>query len=431
MSLQISKDEKVFIDSHYGVVVHRDFKPLYADDTYANYFGYSNADAILSLPSLLDLIAPKEQQKARQTYQDVMSGKLKPGVRSYKNIDNSGNELIVLTVDHVIEWQGEPAMQITIIDLSSQIEMQRQLKASEKRYRELVDGSIQGILVHRNFKPLFCNRAYSDMHGYQSEQVLLAQDSILPLITPQFHQQAWEENAALLNGDVENIKAEVKGIKRNGETIWLSLLSRHVIWDGEPAVQVTAMDITEQNLLKEKLEHQANYDGLTNLLNRRASSELLVQQFNLLKQAGKPLSCVMIDLDNFKLINDHYGHLVGDEVLRQFAKVSSQNIRQDDIMARWGGEEFILILPECSHAEANVIAQRLCQRLNQVQVDTEQGRLNFSASMGIATMEPDTLASACVAGKISTVDQLLVAADRALYQAKRNGKNCVVCALQG
>lgn len=90
-----------------------------------------------------------------------MSGRLKPGVRSYKNIDNAGNELIVLTVDHIVEWQGEPAMQITIIDLSSQIETQRQLKASEERYRELIDGSIQGIVVHRDLTPLFCNRAYA------------------------------------------------------------------------------------------------------------------------------------------------------------------------------------------------------------------------------------------------------------------------------
>ncbi|KXI21922.1 hypothetical protein AS132_17095 [Photobacterium sanguinicancri] len=139
---------------------------------------------------------------------------------------------------------------------------------------------------------------------------MIEHGSILPLIALPFHQQAVEENAALINGIVETIKAEVKGFKVDGSTIWLSLLSRPVTWNGELAVQVTAMDITEQHILREKLEHQANYDGLTNLLNRRATSEILAQQFDVAKTENQPLSCVMIDLDNFKQINDQYGHQV-------------------------------------------------------------------------------------------------------------------------
>ncbi|MGF1692106.1 sensor domain-containing diguanylate cyclase [Photobacterium kagoshimensis] len=409
------KDEKVFIDSHYGVVIHRDFKPLYADDTYATHYGYTSSEEVLALPSLLQLISEPEHAKALATYAGVMSGRLKPGVRSYKNIDSAGNELIVLTVDHVIEWQGEPAMQITIIDLSSQIETQRQLKASEERYRELIDGSIQGIVVHRDLTPLFCNRAYAQMHGFDNEQAMIEYGSIMPLIALPFHQQALDESAALINGAAETIKAEVKGFKADGSTIWLSLLSRPVIWDGELAVQVTAMDITEQHVLREKLEHQANYDGLTNLLNRRATSEILTQQFEVASAENQPLSCVMIDLDNFKQINDQYGHQIGDEILCLFATVSLQNLRETDIIGRWGGEEFILSLPGHDQLQAAAVANRLCLALSQVAVETDLGPLFFSASMGVATMSPE----------ITSLDQLVSKADRALYQAKHNGKNCV------
>ncbi|MDO6541839.1 sensor domain-containing diguanylate cyclase [Photobacterium sanguinicancri] len=409
------KDEKFFIDSHYGVVVHRDFKPLYADEAYANYYGYTLSEEVLALPSLLQLISEPEHTKALDTYSGVMSGRLKPGVRSYLNIDNAGNELIVLTVDHVVEWKGEPAMQITIIDLSSQIATQRQLQASEERYRELIDGSIQGIIVHRDLRPLFCNKAYAQMHGFKNEQELIAKNSILSLITQAFHQQAIDENAALMNGDVETIKAEVKGFRADGSTIWLSLLSRPVTWNGELAVQVTAMDITEQHILREKLEHQANYDGLTNLLNRRATSEILAQQFDVAKTENQPLSCVMIDLDNFKQINDQYGHQVGDEILCLFAAVSLQNLRSTDILGRWGGEEFILSLPGHNQSQAAAVANRLCEALSQVAVETDLGPLFFSASMGVATICPE----------ITTYDQLVSKADRALYKAKRKGKNCV------
>ncbi|MDO6500486.1 sensor domain-containing diguanylate cyclase [Photobacterium sanguinicancri] len=415
MTTVISNNEKIFIDSHYGVVVHRDFKPLYADDTYAAYYGYTSSEEVLALSSLLQLISQPERTKALATYDGVMSGRLKPGVRSYKNIDNAGNELIVLTVDHIVEWQGEPAMQITIIDLSSQIETQRQLKASEERYRELIDGSIQGIVVHRDLTPLFCNRAYAQMHGFENEQAMIEHGSILPLIALPFHQQAVEENAALITGIVETIKAEVKGFKVDGSTIWLSLLSRPVMWDGELAVQVTAMDITEQHILREKLEHQANYDGLTNLLNRRATSEILAQQFEVAKAEKQALSCVMIDLDNFKQINDQYGHQVGDEILCLFAAVSLQSLRNSDILGRWGGEEFILSLPGHNQSQAATVANRLCEALSQVAVETDLGPLFFSASMGVATICPE----------ITTYDQLVSKADRALYQAKHNGKNCV------
>ncbi|KMV29282.1 sensor domain-containing diguanylate cyclase [Photobacterium swingsii] len=415
MTTAISSNEKIFIDSHYGVVVHRDFKPLYADDTYAAYYGYTSSEEVLALPSLLQLISQPERTKALATYDGVMSGRLKPGVRSYKNIDNAGNELIVLTVDHIVEWQGEPAMQITIIDLSSQIETQRQLQASEERYRELIDGSIQGIVVHRNLTPLFCNRAYALMHGFENEQAMIEHGSILPFIEQPFHQQAFEESAALINGTAETIKAEVKGFKADGSTIWLSLLSRPVIWNGEQAVQVTAMDITEQHVLREKLEHQANYDGLTNLLNRRATSEILAQQFEVAKVEKQALSCVMIDLDNFKHINDQYGHQVGDEILCLFAKVSLQNLREGDILGRWGGEEFILSLPGQDQLQAAAVANRLCQALSQAAVKTKYGELFFSASMGVATVCPE----------ITSLDQLVSKADRALYQAKHNGKNCV------
>ncbi len=408
----------LLIESQYGVVIHRDFKPLYADDNYAHYFGYENGQDILAMASILPLIAPQEQQNAMASYRAVMSGKGRPGVRTYKNIDNQGNELIVLSVDHVVDWQGKPAMQVTVIDLSHHVETQRQLQASEERYRALVDGSIQGILVHKNFKPLFCNEAYARMQGFSDAQALMEHDSILPLIDMEHHPQAYSDNRQLLSGEKEMIKTEAKGVRTDGSTVWLSLLSRPILWNGERVVQVTAMDITEQQMLRERLEHRANFDGLTNLLNRRATMELLEKQFDYDKRNGNAMCCILIDFDDFKLINDRYGHHVGDLVLKLFAKTCKKSVRKSDFIGRWGGEEFVMVLPRTEIDQAAFIARRISNTIRELRIDAGEQNVSFTVSMGVAAMAENT----------ESAEQLLNAADKALYQGKKQGKSCVVIA---
>jgi diguanylate cyclase (GGDEF)-like protein/PAS domain S-box-containing protein len=410
--------EKLLIEPDYGVIIHRDFKPLYTDDNYAHFYGYQGAKDILSLTSILELISPSEHHNAMSAYSNIMSGKQHPGARTYKNIDKEGNELTVLAIDNVVEWQGAPAMQVIIIDLSYQFEMQRHLELSEERYRVLVDGSIQGILVHDNFTPLFCNNAYAQMFGFKDTQDLLENQSILPLIAPEYHDKSCKENKVLLAGETKVIKTETKGIRKNGSTVWLSLLSRTVLWNGDKATQVTAMDITEQHLLRERLEHRANYDVLTNLLTRRAFNELLAEEFVYAQQHSHPLCCVLIDIDNFKYINDQYGHHSGDKVLESFASTSKKNLRESDFIGRWGGDEFVLILPRTELDQAVMIAERLCQDISTLNVSIDSDNLHFSVSLGVSALSD----------KIVSVEALLYAADKALYGAKNEGKNCVAIA---
>lgn len=408
-----SASEKLLIESHYGVVIHRDFKPLYADDDYARFYGYHEAQDILSLSSLFELIAPDDHEKAMLVYSDLMSGKQKPGVRTYQNIDKEGNELIVLAIDTVIDWQGQSAMQVIIVDVSSQFKMQHELRLSEERYRVLVDGSIQGIVVHKNFNPLFCNNAYAQMFGFDNAQALIDTDSILPSISSEYHQKAQLNNDALLVGKQSVIKTESKGIRADGSTVWVSLLSRTVQWNGELVVQVTAMDITEQQLLRERLEHRANYDVLTNLLTRRAFNEFLEEDFNCAQLRSNPLCCVLIDIDNFKYINDQYGHHTGDEVLQLFASSCKMRLRKNDFIGRWGGDEFVLVLPDTELKQASSIAKRLCNDISKLRVPTDNGVISFSVSIGVSSLSELT----------SSVKVLLSEADKALYQAKNEGKN--------
>jgi len=412
--------EQLLIEPHYGVIVHRNFETLYSDDNYARFYGYKSAQDILSLTSILELISPADHPQALQTYQDLMSGKQKPGVRTYKNIDKDNNELTVLAIDNIIDWEGLPAMQVIIIDFSYQLETQRNLMLSEERYRVLVDGSIQGILVHNNFKPLFCNNAYAQMFGFENEKELLGTDSILTLIPSEHHDQAYRDNRSLLAGDESVIKTEGKGIRVDGSIVWVSLLSRTVIWDGAPATQITVMDITEQQLLRERLEHRANYDVLTSLLTRRAFNELLEKEFTFAKENLTSLCCVLIDIDDFKSINDQNGHHSGDKVLQSFATVAKKNLRESDFIGRWGGDEFVLVLPKTDLKNGRSIAERLCNDLAKLSVRVDNINLHFTVSIGVSSLSK----------KAHNVSTLLSEADKALYQAKHQGKGRVVIATQ-
>ena len=166
------------------------------------------------------------------------------------------------------------------------------------------------------------------------------------------------------------------------------------------------------------VEKQALVDGLTGLANRRAASDALHAEAARAERLQTPLAVVLADLDGFKDVNDEYGHAVGDEVLRTFADVLRQTVRESDVAGRWGGEEFLLLLPGADEEGAAQLAERIRVALADRSIHGAPG-LAVTASFGVAEY----------AGE-SNSDDLVVAADGALYRAKRAGKDRVVRAVQ-
>lgn len=165
-----------------------------------------------------------------------------------------------------------------------------------------------------------------------------------------------------------------------------------------------------------RVKELAMVDGLTGLFNRRVFDEMLSLEG---RKELLPLSLLLIDLDDFKLVNDRFGHPAGDEVLTCVARQLKESCRGTDVVARYGGEEFAVLLPTTHLARAEEIARRLLRRLaGKIYVFNDQPQ-QVTASIGVATL---TKASAIA------VDQLITRADQALYQAKREGKNRVVVA---
>ena len=167
--------------------------------------------------------------------------------------------------------------------------------------------------------------------------------------------------------------------------------------------------------LYEEAERLATTDGLTGLLNRRTFNSVLEQRLREAQRYNRPLSLLLLDIDHFKKVNDTHGHPAGDAVLRGVAQVAQKSARETDLVARYGGEELALILPETDARGAMAIAERLRRLVEASRHPTEQGALSVTVSIGAAT-------------SAASAEALLEAADKALYRAKQSGRNRVEAA---
>jgi diguanylate cyclase (GGDEF)-like protein len=176
----------------------------------------------------------------------------------------------------------------------------------------------------------------------------------------------------------------------------------------------------ENARLYEKTKERSLLDSLTGLWNHEEIVRILEQELDRAKRGGTSVGVVMIDLDHFKGINDTYGHLTGDAVLRKIAEKLRSSLRSYEIVGRYGGEEFLLVLPGCGLRVAGEIAERIRKKIAADAIDTPAGHIVVTISLGVAVSSPE---------RQSTAPFLVNAADLALYRAKKNGRNRMEFAL--
>jgi diguanylate cyclase len=158
-------------------------------------------------------------------------------------------------------------------------------------------------------------------------------------------------------------------------------------------------------------------DGLTEAHNRQSFEQAMEREVSRARRYQRPLALLVLDIDHFKTVNDDYGHMAGDEVLRQLASVVARNIRQEDVFARVGGEEFAVLVPEGTLEACHELAERLREIIATTPFEFEQRRLNVTVCFGVATLQ---------IAEDETGALLRKTADERLYAAKRAGRNCVV-----
>ncbi|MBS1208581.1 MAG: ydaM 3 [Proteobacteria bacterium] len=229
---------------------------------------------------------------------------------------------------------------------------------------------------------------------------------------PLAHQKSLDEDARVLSG--EDVTKEDHTIRQaTGEEVFRIISKRRSIFvDGDPVIVGVEHHITEWRLAERELKRLAEEDALTGIANRRHFNREAERAIEQAHRYNEQLSLLMLDIDFFKRINDCYGHTVGDEVLCEMARRMQLCLRKSDLPGRWGGEEFVALLPHTMLETALMVAERLRAEFADLPVGTSAGALPVTFSGGSAQLRPD-----------DSLQSLTARADAALYRAKNSGRN--------
>lgn len=296
----------------------------------------------------------------------------------------------------------------------------RALRAAEARFRGVVNQSLVGILLIEDGRITYTNAKFDDMTGLSAAEAL-GSDPI-DFVTEGDRPFVRENMRARASGEVNQTEYKFRALRRDGEIIDVEVYGSVVDIDGRRTMISMLLDITERTRIEKEMQalqatlrEQSTHDSLTGLYNRRYLEESLERELILAKRTGHPVSVIMGDLDHFKVVNDEFGHLAGDEVLRVFGNLMKSSSRGSDIYCRYGGEEFLLVLPGMTASDAVVRAEQVRVAIATNAVGFGKFQISVTASFGVACFPRDG----------DSGDELIAAADQALYSAKASGRNCV------
>lgn len=292
------------------------------------------------------------------------------------------------------------------------------LKIYSQRLDAIVEFAHDGVISIDTHKHItFMNASACKMFGYTTNEVqTLALMDLIPKQHKSNHDNLVDDfyHSQTTSQSMQSRKA-VEGLRKDGNVFPLEISISKIRVNGEIEMVGILRDISVRTEMMKKLEYAAAYDDLTGLVNKREFNHEAEQHIALSKRYDRPLSLLLIDLDHFKNVNDTYGHNFGDEVLIQLAALLKQEVRESDLPARWGGEEFIILLPETSLEGALILAEKLRLQIASNDFVLSNEVFTMSASFGAVEMQPTS----------ENLTQLFERADTLLYRAKNKGRNRV------
>lgn len=372
-----------------------------------------------------------------QEVRNVVMGVFNPQINDYRWIN-------VHAVPQFKDGEQEPyQVYTTFDDVTERKKINEALKASETRYRLLAENisDVIWILDVNMMRFRYVSPSIEKLRGYTADEVLL--QSISEVLTPAslklFHKKLPTYVQEYLDGKNGVHVNEVEQPCKDGSTIWTESTTSFRINEDTSHLEVygVSRDITERKLnerllmqanqelqshikkieqLRGELQEQAILDPLTGLYNRRYLAEFLTHEFKRAERENIPISLLMMDVDHFKSINDSYGHKTGDKFLIAIADLLKNNSRGSDIACRYGGEEFLLVLPGTDSQTAYDRAEQFRTQCAKIQIQYETKSIGITVSAGIATYPRHT----------EMAEDLILKADKALYQSKQNGRNRVM-----
>lgn len=292
-----------------------------------------------------------------------------------------------------------------------------ELKESEKMHRLLADNASDVIwTMNLEGKLTYISPSVKKLRGYsveevknQSQEEILCPDSLIRM------QQGLKEAVESVQNNLpfKDFRGELEQPCKDGSTVWTEVTVSGIYNEEGGFIGMIGVtrDISNRRDMEREIRRLSVTDKLTQLYNRLKLDETLENELELSGEGKAAFSLILVDIDHFKLVNDTFGHQVGDTVLVEVSNILKNNVRSTDIIGRWGGEEFLIILPETDEKDGRLLAEKLREKIENNNFVTA-GKL--TASFGVSMYSYDVSPASIVSR-----------ADEALYLAKKNGRNRV------
>lgn len=388
--------------------IDRDGVIIQMNDRELNWLGYSRDEVIGRMP-LRQLLPPACEAVFLERQRRMQAGEQLPPL-DIQLVCQDGRQIPVrISSSAVFDAEGRFVLSRTaVMDVTEQRALEVALHKQEALGQAIIHATTNGLLLYRDDgQCILANKAAAEIIGAP----------VASLLQQNFHQiDSWKASGcyqaalqALAGQEGHLLLSTTSSFGKAVDSIVTLIPLLH---DGEKLLLVVIKDVSELVAANRELEKLARRDALTGVHNRLALGERLREEFLRMKRSGQPYTILMADIDHFKKINDNYGHETGDAVLTRLGQLLLHTVRATDFIARFGGEEFLLLLPDTTAVNANRVAEKIRQA---IAASPMPGVGRITLSIGLASAQLDDVAEGLALGL----------ADEALYRAKRDGRNCV------
>ncbi|ABI55519.1 diguanylate cyclase [Alkalilimnicola ehrlichii MLHE-1] len=406
--------QRVFEQNPDGMLIIEGHRFVVCNRAAAELLGYEDVGQLLGRTpeEISPVCQPDGHSSAKRSREVVAQARARGSQRfEWQHLKADGSPIWVEVLLTGLDRDERSKILVVWRDISRRKALEAEARAAQASLEAIIEHSPVGLLfLDGERRILHCNPAFLRMTGYRAEEVLGRTTAFLYTSHTDYEATGEAVYPVLRQGRTSEIEREF--VRADGEVITVSLLGRPLDpCDLSQGFVWVLQDISERKALQDALEREATFDQLTGALNRRRIEQALAREMERSNRHGDALSVALLDVDHFKRVNDQYGHNVGDRVLQTLIRRCKENLRAVDLIGRWGGEEFLIVLPDTDRHSALQLAERLRARIaERARADTH----GVTVSLGLASFRPG-----------EGLDQLVKRADDALYRAKDRGRNRV------